>query len=256
MIDAHCHLEQSDYNLDRAAVIKECRQKLKAVITCCADPRDWAITKLLIGEYKGFVYAIAGIHPEFIKDISKDEINKFIDVIKKEAKAGNIKAIGEVGLDYYWIKENVLREKQKELFIRFIELSKELNLPLVVHSRDAVFECIEILEDKGMKNKRVLMHLMGDKTLVKKIVDNGWMISVGPGILKSKETRKVARDCPLTHLMLETDSPWFGLGSRGMPLNVFKAAEKIAETKKVSVEEIEKQTDKNSINFFNLPIKN
>jgi len=255
MIDAHCHLEQEDYDSDRAAVIRECKQKLKAVITCCADPRDWDITKLLIEEYRGFVYAIAGIHPEFIKDISKEEINKFIEVIKKEAKAGNIKAIGEIGLDYYWIKETTLRERQKGLFVRFIELAKELNLPIVVHSRDAVFECIEILEDNGMKNKKVLMHLMGDKTLVGKIASNGWMISVGPGILKSKETRKVARDCPLTHLMLETDSPWFGFGNRGMPLNVFRAAEKTAETKKISVEEVEKQTDKNTISFFNLNAK-
>jgi TatD DNase family protein len=252
MIDSHCHLEQEDYDKDRNEVIKGCRQKLKAVITCCADPSDWEITKEITEKNKNFIFAIAGIHPEFIKDFEKGEIKEFIEIIKKEAKHGNIKAIGEIGLDYHWIKETVWREKQKELFIKFIEISKELDLPLVVHSRDAVFECISILEDYGMKNKKVLMHLMGAKDFVQKIISNGWMISVGPGILRSKETRKIARDCPLSNLVLETDSPWFGMGERGTPLNVFKAAEKVAEIKKISVEEVEKITDKNAVEFFGL----
>jgi len=252
MIDAHCHLEQKDYDSDREEVIKECRKKLKAVVTCCAFPKDWKLTKEIVLKNKGFVYAIAGIHPEFIKDISDENINEFVEVIKKEAKEGNIKAIGEIGLDYYWIKEEEWREKQKLLFIILIKLSKELNLPIVIHSRDAVSECIEILEKEGMKGKKVLMHLMTKKEFTKKIVENGWMISIGPNILKKKDAKKVARDCLLTQIMLETDSPWFGDGKRGNPLNVFKAAEKVAEVKKKTIKEIEKQTDENSIKFFGL----
>jgi TatD DNase family protein len=252
MIDSHCHLEQEDYDSDRATVIRECKERLKAVVTCCADPRDWEITEALVNEYPKFVYAIAGIHPEFIKDFEKDELKEFIEVIKKESKNGKIKAIGEIGLDYYWIKDAIWRDRQKDLFIRMIELSKELNLPVVVHSRDAVMECISVLEEQGMKGKKVLMHLMGDKDFVDRIVENKWMISIGPGIIKSKETRKIARDCSLKNLLLETDSPWFGLGNRGTPLNVVRAAEKIAEIKKISVEEVEKQTDENAIEFFGL----
>jgi len=252
MIDAHCHLEQEDYDSDRAEVIRECRKKLRAIVTCCADPRDWEITESMAKEYKGFVYAIAGIHPEFIKNFEKNEIKDFIEVIKKAAKQRTIIAIGEIGLDYYWIKDAVNRDRQKDLFVRMIELSKELNLPVVVHSRDAVLECIAILEEQGMKNKKVLMHLMGDRDYIERIVKNGWMISIGPGVLKSKGTRKIARDVPLTHLMLETDSPWFGFGERGNPLNVIKAAEKVAEIKKISVEDVEKATDKNTIEFFSL----
>ncbi len=252
MIDCHCHLESKEYDSDREKVIAECRKKLKAVITVCADPNDWDITKEILEKNKDFAYAAAGVHPEFIKDFSKEEIREFIEIIKKEAKAGKIKAIGEVGLDYYWIKESVLRDKQKDLFVKFIEIAKELDLPIVVHSREAVIECISILEDKGMKGKKVLMHLMDDKGFVKRIVENGWMISVGPRILKSKTTRKIAKDCPLENLMLETDSPWFGFGERGTPLNVFKAAEKVAEAKKKTIEEVEKQTDLNVFKFFNI----
>ena len=252
MIDSHCHLEQEDYDKDRADVIRECKAKLKAVVTCCADPRDWETTEALVKEYPKFVYAIAGIHPEFIKDFEKGEIRDFIEVIKKAAKKKTIKAIGEIGLDYYWIKEAVLRDRQKDLFIKLIQVSKELNLPIVVHSRDAVLECVSILEEQGMKDKKVLMHMMNDRSFLPKIIENGWMISIGPGILKSKDTRKIARDCPLSHLMLETDSPWFGEGGRGTPLNVFKAAEKIAEIKNISIDEVEKATDANAIEFYGL----
>src|SRR4030043_2350528 len=107
MIDVHCHLEQKDYDKDRDEVIKSCNKQLKAVISSCADPRDWPITLEMVKKYKGFVFATAGIHPEFIKDINLEESNKFIEVIKKEAKEKNIVAVGEVGLDYYWIKEKL-----------------------------------------------------------------------------------------------------------------------------------------------------
>ena len=252
MIDCHCHLEQEDYDSDRQDVIKKCREKLKALVTCCAKPKDWSLTKEIVLKNKGFVYAIAGIHPEFIKEISEKEINDFISAIKTELKKRLVKGIGEIGLDYHWIKEEEWREKQRKLFIKMINLAKELNLPLIIHSRDAVGECIEILEKSGMKGKKVLMHLMTEREFLQRITENGWMISIGPGILRSKAARKTARDCPVSNLMLETDSPWFGQGERGTPLNVIKAAEKIAEIKKISVEEVEKKTDENAINFFNL----
>ncbi|MEM2956529.1 MAG: TatD family hydrolase [Candidatus Pacearchaeota archaeon] len=255
MIDSHCHLEQEDYDKDRDKVIEECRKKIKAIMTCCASPKDWSKTKDIVTKYKGFVYAIAGIHPEFIKDISENEIKKFIEIIRYEAKKGFISAIGEVGLDYWWIKEEEFRKKQEELFIRMINMAKELNLPLVVHSRKAVKECIGILEKEGMKNKKVLMHLMTENKFTKKIVENKWMISIGPNILKNKNLKKVARDCPLKNMLLETDSPWFGIEEkRGTPLNVFKTAEKVAEIKKLPFEEIEKQTDENAIDFFELDL--
>jgi len=256
MIDSHCHLEQDDYNKDRQKVIDGLKKKMKAVVTCCADPKDWKRTKEIVEKNKGFVFATAGVHPEFIKDIPSEEIKAFFDVIRKGAKEGSIVGIGEVGLDFYWIKESVFRDKQKELFIKLIKLSKELDLPLVIHSRDATLECVVILEEQGMTGKKVLLHLFGDYKLVPRIINNGWYVSVGPGIQKSKGIRKLVRDLPLSQIVLETDSPWFGEeGERGTPLNTFKAAEKIAEIKKISVEEVEKQTDKNAIAFYELKIK-
>jgi TatD DNase family protein len=257
MIDSHCHLEQDDYNKDRQKVIDGCKKKLKAVVTCCADPKDWKRTKEIVLKNKGFVFATAGVHPEFIKDIPAEEIKSFFDVIREEAKEKNIVAIGEVGLDYYWIKEHIQRDRQKELFIKFINLAKELKLPLVIHSRDAFLDTVTLLEQHGMQGHKILLHMFGDRKLIERVAKNGWMVSIGPGIMRSKTTRKIARDLPLDNLLIETDSPWFGSEEekRGTPLNTFKAAEKIAEEKGISAEEVEKQTDKNAIAFFGLKLK-
>ncbi|MBU2523149.1 MAG: TatD family hydrolase [Nanoarchaeota archaeon] len=256
MIDCHAHLEQDDYNKDRQKVVDGLKKKMKAVITCCADPKDWERTKEIVEKNKGFVFATMGVHPEFIKDIPIEDIRAFFDVIRKEAKAGNIVGIGEQGLDYHWVKEFIFRDKQKELFMKFIDLSKELDLPAIIHSRDATLECVVILEERGMKGRKVLLHLFGDHKLVPRIIANGWYVSVGPGIQRSKGIRKLVRDLPLSQIVLETDSPWFGEeGERGTPLNTFKAAEKIAEIKKISIEEVEKQTDKNAIAFYGLKLK-
>lgn len=257
MIDCHCHLEQKEYNQEREQIIEQCKRELRALITCCAHPKDFELTLELVNKYRGFIFCTLSIHPEYIKEINDKEINNFIEIIRKNKN--NIVAIGETGLDFYWIKEPEFREKQKELFRKFIALAKELNLPIVIHSRDASIECIEILEQEGMKYKKVLMHLFTDRKHLQKVIENGWFISIGPGIIKSKDIKKIARDAPLKQILLETDSPWFAQKDQGQkygtPLNVKLALEKIAEIKHISIEEVEKQTDLNAIEFFNLKIK-
>jgi len=220
------------------------------LVTSCAHYKDLNLTLEIAKKYKGFVFCCLGLHPEFIKDLDEEKKNEYIQAIEKNRD--KISAIGEIGLDYFWIKDKEWQEKQKKMFIEFIELSKKLNLPLVIHSRDAMPDTLDILEKEGMQNRKVLLHLFGEKELLKRVIDNGWSISIGPLILKNKEIRKIARDCPIEKIMLETDSPWFGDGKRGTPLNAIKAAEKIAEIKKISLEEVEKQTDLNAKAFFNI----
>jgi len=257
MIDVHCHLEQKDYGKGREDLIEGLRRELKAIVTCCAHPRDFNLTLEIVKKHPHFVFCAVGIHPEYIGELSEDEIKKTIIDIEKNKSF--ISAIGEAGLDYYWIKEPELREKQKELFKKLIAIAKELNKPIVVHSRDATEECIKILEEEKMQQKKVLMHMFNDRKFLQQIINNGWFISIGPGIRKSKDIRKIARDMPLNKIMLETDSPWFAQKEQGQkygtPLNVKIACEKIAEIKRVSIEEVEKQTDLNAIAFFNLKIK-
>lgn len=250
MIDVHCHLEQKDYKEDLDKVIKECKKSMKALVMSCAHYEDLEYSLEIAKKYKGFVFLCLGLHPEFIKDLDEEKKTEYIHQIMKNKD--KIIGIGEIGLDYFWIKDNEWQEKQKQMFIEFIHLAKKLNLPIIIHSRNAMQETIEILEKEGMKNKKVLLHLFGAKEFLPRILENGWSISIGPLIQKNKEIRKIARDAPLTSIMVETDSPWFGFGERGTPLNTFKAAEKIAEIKKLPIQEIEKQTDLNAKSFFNL----
>jgi TatD DNase family protein len=255
MIDVHCHLEQKDYDKERGKIVEQCKRELKAIVTCCAHPKDIGLTLDMAKEHRDFIFCSIGIHPEFIKELKEQDIDETIKAIEQNKNL--LAGIGEVGLDYFWIKEPEWQEKQKELFRKMIQLAKKLNKPLVIHSRNASEDTIGILEEEGMKGKKVLLHLFCDRKFLQRVVDDGWFISIGPGIMKSKDIRKIARDMPLNKIMLETDSPWFNQEGQkyGTPLNVKIACEKIAEIKKINILEVEKQTDLNAIGFFGLDIK-
>lgn len=250
MIDSHCHLEQKDFDKDRDEVIESCKKELKAIVTCCAQPKDLKLTMQLIEKYNGFVFACCGIHPEYIKEISSTEIDEFLEKIRQNRD--RIVAVGEIGLDFFWIKEKIWQKKQEELFIELIGFAKDLKKPVVIHSRDAADECLRILEQQDAK--QVLLHLFGKKNMIERVKDNGWFISIGPIISRSKTHKKIARDFPLERILLETDSPWFGSGNRGTPLNIRIVAEKIAEAKKIPFEQVWRQAGKNAVDFFNLKL--
>jgi TatD DNase family protein len=252
MIDAHCHLEQADYNSDRDDVIEKCKKQLNAIVTCCANPDDFNLTMEMIEKYKNFIFATFSIHPIYIKDVSDKQKDEFIELLINNKD--KIIAIGETGLDYFHVKENSWQQKQKELFIEFIGLSKELKKPLVIHSRDSMEDTIKILEQEDAKN--VLMHLFGARKLLQKVIENNWFISVGPIVQRSKDHKKIVRDMPFDKILLETDSPWFGQeGKRNDPTTVISVANRIAEIKKTTPEEIDKITTQNAIRFFDLKIK-
>jgi TatD DNase family protein len=261
MIDTHCHLEQKDYSKDRDAVLERCKQQLHAVITSCANPKHFRTTMQLVRQHKGFVFATTSIHPQYVKEQNEKAIRQYFEMIRINIE--NIVAIGETGLDYNWIKESKWQDKQKQLFIRFITLANQLMLPLVIHSRDATEAVIEILEKHEAKS--VQMHMFTKRSLLKKIIENEWLISVNTLLLRSKNLKKIVRDIPLEQLMLETDSPWLGIDSDGKlkpkeivrnePTAVKLVTEKIAQIKKISIETVDRQTTENAIQFFNLKIK-
>lgn len=256
MIDSHCHLEQKNYDSDRDHVIEECKKELKAIVTSCVHSKDFDLTLQMVEKHKNFVFASVGIHPEYIKEIDRKEIDELLDKIKQNRK--NIFAIGETGLDYFWVKESDWREKQKELFAEMISFAKDFGKPIIVHSRGAIEDVIKILEQEDAK--QVMLHLFGSKQFAQRAIDNNWSISVGPIIARSKNHKKIARDFPFEKILLETDSPWFGGEEngkplRGTPLNIKIPAEKISEEKKMTFERVWKQCGKNAVSFFGLPIE-
>jgi TatD DNase family protein len=257
MIDVHCHLEAKDYDSDRDQVIEKCRKELKAVITSCTHPRDFQLTMKLVENFKGFVFASVGFHPEYVKEAREKEIDDYIELIKENKD--KIVSIGEVGLDKFWIKESEWQEKQKEIFKKFIDFAKEIKKPLTIHSRDAYEDAVKILEQEDAK--KVHLHLFGDNKLVKRVAENNWYISIGPIVLRSKKHFQIVRDMPLELLLLETDSPWNHpkvftehIALRNDPTSVKVVAERIAEIKKISLEEVAKITTENAIKLFELPL--
>lgn len=248
MIDAHCHLEQKDYDEDREEVISRCKEFLEAVVFSCANPKDFKKSLEIVSKNPGFVFLTAGFHPEYIKEFFQEEIENYFNLIRQNKD--KIVAIGECGLDYHWVTEPEWREKQKSLFIRHINLAKELNLPLVIHSRDAEEECLKILEEQ--KAEKVLMHFFSDKDLVERAIGDGYFISINTLVLQSKSIRKIMKKTPLERLMTETDAPWLGFGKRNEPVAVKQVIEKIAELEKIPVEKIDEATTRNAAEFFGI----
>lgn len=250
MVDVHCHLEQEDFDKDRQKVIGSCREKLKSIITCCCHPRDFDLTLDLVKRYKNFIFGAFSIHPEYIKEISEEEIEDFFKKLRENKE--NITGIGETGLDYI-IEEAEFREKQKDLFLKFIQLAEDLGKPLITHSRRAFFEVVEILEERRIKS--VLMHFFTAEELLPKIMENGWFISVNTTLLNSKKIKRIVEALPLEKILTETDSPWLGgEGKRNSPLTVKSVIEGISEIKRMRFEEVDRITTQNAIEFFKLPI--
>lgn len=256
MIDSHCHLEQKDFDSDRDQVIESWRSQIKAAVTSCAHPRDFDLTMQIAEKHSKFVFPSIGIHPEYVKELKSGEKDELLDKIRQNRKS--IFAIGEIGLDYFWVKERSWQEKQKELFVEMINFAKGLKKPIVVHSRDAIEDTVKILEQEDAR--QVMLHLFGSRQLAGRAAGNGWLVSFGPIIARSKGHKKIARDFPLDKILLETDSPWFGSAEngkpvRGTPLNIKPVAEKIAETKGLPFEEVWKACGGNAVKFFGLPIE-
>lgn len=252
MIDAHCHLEVEAFDEDREEVIEKCKEKLQAVVTSCCHPKYLSTTLKMVESYQGFVFATASLHPLHVHEVGEAELKSFIEAIEDAASSGKLVGIGEVGLDFT-VEDGEKRRLQEEIFKKFIRLAKQLNLPLVVHSRKAYENAIEVLESEGARE--VLMHFFTERKLLPRVLDNGWFISVNTLILRNKTVRKLVRDCPLENILTETDSPWLGFEEgRNTPLAVEKVVRKIAEIKKLPLEKVDEITTENAKRFFRLKL--
>ena len=166
-------------------------------------------------------------------------------------------AIGEVGLDNYYIKKQSDIQKSKDVFIRFIDFAKEFNKPIIVHSRDAFEDAIKILEQEDAR--KVQMHMFGANHLLKRVIDNGWFVSLNTIVLRSKKHYQITRDMPMELLMTETDAPWNapavflkGEKVRNDPTSVKAVIEEISAIKRMKFEDVDKITSQNAKRFFNL----
>ncbi len=245
-IDAHCHLHFPQFNRDRDEVISRALDANVVMINSAVSPDGISSTLELSEEYDG-VYATLGLSPQELDDSVVDETIELI----KENRNG-IVAVGEVGLDYHWVKDRESREREKINFKRFIQLADGLNKPLVIHSRDAESDVLDML---GQWDMDVMLHCFsGTIKEVKEAVSREYLVSIPASILHSKQKQKIARETPLELTVLETDSPFLAPkpGARNEPLNVKKVAEKIAEIKGMDMEVVEMVSTENAKEFFGL----
>jgi len=248
MIDVHCHLENQDYDKDRDELIENCKKEMNAIITSCANPENLDLSLQLAEKHRGFVFLTAGLHPIHVEQFSEKDKENYFAKLKENRK--KIVGIGECGLDYHWIKNEKLREKQKQFFLDHIELAKKLKLPLVIHSRKAEKECLDILKEQNVKN--VLLHFFSDPKLREEVAAENYYVSINTAVMRSKGIRKILKIVGTERIMTETDAPWMGFGERNTPLTIKVIIQKIAMLEKKTPDEINSKTTNNAIKFFNL----
>lgn len=198
------------------------------------------------------VYSMVGIYPTEAKTYTKEIENKMIEL----AKNPKVVAIGEIGLDYYWDKTFV--DLQKEVFIKQIKLANKLNLPIVVHDREAHKDCYDIVKEYNNGSDVVFHCFSGSAEFMKECVKQGWYIALG-GVITFKNAikmKEVAKEVPLDKLVLETDSPYLTpvpfRGKENKPAYVRYVAEEIAKIREMSVEEIIDITTRNAEEIFKI----
>ena len=254
--DSHSHYNDEKFDEDREQIIKDTYKSGVTKFVCAGYDVQSSKKAIEISKKYEFIYSICGISPNDIPQ-SEEELWKTIDEISKiveENKGKKIVAIGEIGLDYYWNKEN--KELQKKAFIKQIELANKLELPIVIHSRDASVDTIDIIKN-NVVNKRGIFHCCQlNQEMVKQAINLGYYISfAGPITFKnSKNAKEVVNLVPMDKILIETDSPYLSpepnRGKRNDSRNVKYVAQKIAEFKNMSLEEVAKITYENAMRIF------
>lgn len=252
LIDTHCHLDFPEFNNDREEVIRRSKEAGIDYIINIGSTLESSKASLGLAKKYDFIYATVGVHPHDAD--SFDE--KIFLALNELAKEKKVVAIGEIGLDYYRNYSKV--DKQKDLFTSLCRLGKDYNLPLVIHTRLAEIDTLEIL--KGIMPLRCVVHCFsGNEDFLKECLDLGFLISFTCSVTykKADNLKKVVKAAPLDRILLETDAPYLspeGLrGRRNEPSNVKILAQTIAQIKEMDFKEVADATTKNAKEFFKLP---
>ncbi len=249
LVDTHCHIDHDRYEDDRQIVLEEIEDNLEFVVNIGYDIES-SKSSIKLAEENNFVYATVGVHPTDI-GIYTDSIERELEELARHPK---VVAIGEIGLDYHWMKDE--KERQKEVFRSQMNIARKMKKPVVIHAREATADTLEIL--KEYKDVRGILHCYpGSYESAKEIIDN-YYFGVG-GVITFKNAKKnieAISKIPLERLVIETDAPYLTptpfRGKRNHPMYVEYIAQKIAEIKGISIEEVVKVTTENAKKAYNL----
>ena len=251
VIDTHAHYDDEAFDEDRNELLTEMLENSVENIITIGCTMERSRMALDLAERYDKIYCAVGIHPEDCYNLPEN----YLDELKEMALSSKkVVAIGEIGLDYH--SEGYIKEKQISVFKEQLSLAKELNLPVVIHSREATLDTMEILRE--LKPNGVMHCFSGSADTAREIVSLGMMISF-TGVITFKNAKKAVEACsaiPLDRIMLETDCPYMApvpyRGKRNISSYVYNIAEKIAEIKGISVEEAIEACNNNAVRFFGL----
>lgn len=246
MIDTHAHILSEFYdNIDE--LIEELKSKEIIKVINCADSVETSKEVLNIyTKYEGYLLPAVGIHPENIENANINDIEELI-------KNHKVFAVGEIGLDYHYNDEN--KEEQREYFIKQLDLAIKYDLPVIIHIREAMQECFDIL--KTRKNRGIIHCFSGSVEMAREYIKLGYKLGIG-GVLTFKNSKlyEVIEKIDLKDIVLETDSPFLSpepyRGKKNKPSNVYYVAKRIAEIKNISLEEVINTTTKTASQIFDI----
>jgi TatD DNase family protein len=246
LIDTHAHLSIDSFAVDREEVLVRAADSGVSAIICVSETLAEAEDVLSLCEKYPILKPAAGLYPEFAGLDATVALYAFIQ--KYSAK---LHAIGEVGLDYWLVKEDEEREVQREVLRRFIVLGRELDLPLNIHSRSAGRHVIELLLENDAK--KIQLHAFdGNWSAAMPAVEAGFFFSVPPSIIYSRQKQKLVKQLPLSCLLLESDSPVLGPvpKERNEPANIVHSLQAVSEIKNIPLEEVRETVLANTLRLY------
>ena len=249
VIDSHCHLDFKHFDKDRDAVMNRAREA--GVVMMINSGVDIATNRksLELAKKHDFMRATLGLSPNSLEGTSNQDLESQLDFIKENASWAV--GIGEAGLDHYRCKDEAARNHQVVVFQKVIDLAKSVDLPLVIHSRDAEQQALDMVKDLD----KVVFHCYGGSmNTMKEAVDRGFYISLATVVCRSGQHQVLARNIPLDHLLVETDSPFLApKRGRNEPMNVLDSVRLIAKIKELQPSEVASATTKNVKKIYSIP---
>ncbi len=246
--DTHSHLEMPRLFPKAESIVRRAKEAgVIGIVVSAIEPKFFPKALDLKKRFPEFVWPTFGLHPP---RATTRMVKRTIEAIYDYQE--EIVAIGEVGLDYYWVKDAKVREDQKSAFINFIRLADELNLPLVVHSRNAEADVLQILRNEKMFDAQ--LHCFNNLEHVQLAAEQRFFMSVPTSVVSRQRMQHIAEAMPLENMLLETDAPYLSPvpGKTNEPSNLPYAAAKIAELKGISTEMVAATTTTNALNFLHL----
>ena len=252
IIDTHAHYDDEQFDTDRDELLKSMHDGgIGLIVNAASTLESWGKIQRLTEEYP-FVYGAVGIHPDEAGTLTEEHMSEMERLLDLE----KIVAVGEIGLDYYW--DNESHDVQKKWFIRQLELAKKKDMPVIIHSREAAADTMEIMRGYASGMRAVIHCYSYSVEMAREYVKMGYYIGIG-GVVTFKNAKKlvnVVKEIPLTSIVLETDCPYLApvpyRGKRNSSLYLPYVAEKIVEIKGVNIEEVVRQTEENSRMLYDL----